>query len=65
MHNTAQAISADKLGFTADKLGAYSMRSSVAMSMFLDNAPVFLIVLIGYCSSNAFLKYIYKQELEI
>eukprot|EP00957_Ditylum_brightwellii_P006553 496665-Ditylum_brightwellii.AAC.1 len=34
------------------------------MPMFLDNVPVFLIMLMGRWSSDTFLKYIRKQVLE-
>ena len=34
------------------------------MAMFLDNTPVFLIMLVGRWSSDAFLKYMRKQVLE-
>ena len=33
--------------------------------MFLGNAPVFFIMLVSCLSSDAFLKHIRKQELEI
>eukprot|EP00957_Ditylum_brightwellii_P039652 3000198-Ditylum_brightwellii.AAC.1 len=54
----------DKLGFKAEDIGTHSIRLAAAMSMFLDNIPVFLIMLVERWSSDAFLKYIRKQVLE-
>eukprot|EP00957_Ditylum_brightwellii_P207179 15351855-Ditylum_brightwellii.AAC.1 len=55
------AIGEDKLGFKAEDVGTHSIRSGAAISMFLDNVTVFLIILVGRWSSDAFLKYIRKQ----
>ena len=55
------AIGEDKLGFKADDVGTHSIRSGAAMSMFLGEAHVFVIMMIGRWSSDAFLRYIRKQ----
>ena len=62
--SAVRAMGEDKLGFKAEDIGTHSIRSAAAMSMFLDNVPVFLIMLVGRWSSDAFLKYIRKQVLE-
>ena len=64
MRRTADAIGQDKLGFSSTEIGTHSVRSGAAMAMFLDNTPIFLIMLVGRWSSDAFLKYIRKQVLE-
>ena len=47
-----------------EDIGTHSVRSAAAILMFLDNAPVFLIMLTGRWSSDAFLKYIIKQIIQ-
>lgn len=64
MRRTAEAIGEDKLGFSPEDIRTHSVRSGAAMAMFLDNTPIFLIMLVGRWSSDAFLKYIRKQVLE-
>ena len=55
------AIGEEKLGFKSSEIGTHSLRSGAAMAMFLDQVPVYTIMLIGRWSSEAFLKYIRKQ----
>ena len=55
------AFGEDRLGFKADDVGCYSLRSGGAMAMFLGECPVFVIMMIGQWSSHAFLRYIRKQ----
>ena len=43
----------------------HSLRSVVVIVMFLDNIPIFLIILIRRWKSDGFLKYIQKQVLEL
>ena len=50
-----------KLGFTEADLGTHSLRSGAAMAMYLDELPVYTIMLKGHWSSDAFLRYIRKQ----
>jgi hypothetical protein len=64
LRRTAEVIGEDKLGFKPHQIGTHSIRSGAAMAMFLDNTPVFLIMLIGRWKSDGFLKYIRKQVLE-
>ena len=54
----------DVLGYKADETGTKSIRSAAAMAMFMDDTPVFMIMLMGRWSSDAFLKYIRRQVLE-
>lgn len=51
----------DRLGFTEDEVGTHSIRASTAMALYLSRVPVFVIMLIGRWSSDAFLNYIRKQ----
>ena len=60
----AQSIGKDKLGYEKDDIGTHSNRSAAAMAMFMDDTPVYMIMLIGRWSSDAFLKYIRRQILE-
>ena len=53
----AGIIGKDKLGFKPKDIGTHSNRSA-AMAMFMDNTPVYMIMLMGRWSSDAFLKYI-------
>ena len=55
------AVGEDLLGFKADEIGCHSIRSGAAMAMFLGECPVFVIMMIGRWSSDAFLRYIRKQ----
>ena len=47
-----------------DEIGTHSICSRAAMAMFLGGCPVFLIMMIGCWSSDAFLRYIHKQVKE-
>ena len=58
------AIGEDSLHIATHKIGTYSIRLGAAMAMFLGGCPVFLIMMIGRWSSNAFLRYIRKQVEE-
>ena len=58
------AVGKDKLGFKFAEIVTHSNRSEAVMSMFLANTPIFLIMLIGRRSSDAFLKYIRRQVLK-
>jgi hypothetical protein len=43
------------LGIKKEDIGTHLIRSGVAMAMYLGECPVFMIMLIGRWSSNAFL----------
>ena len=60
----ARVMGKDTLGFSPEDIGTHSNRSAAAMAMFLDDTPVFMIMLVGRWSSDAFLKYIRRQVLE-
>ncbi len=64
LRDTASAIGEVKLGIKKEDIGTHSMRSGVAMAMYLGECPVFMIMLISCWSSDAFLCYIRKQEME-
>ena len=53
-----------KLGIKKEDVGTHSIRLGVAMAMYLGECPVFMIMLIGRWSSDAFLRYIRKQVME-
>ena len=57
----AKAVGEAKLGFKISEIGTHSLRSGAAMAMSLDQIPVYVIMVIGRWSSDAFLKYIRKQ----
>ena len=57
----ALSIGATTLGFDPTDIGTHSIRSGAAMAMYLDEVPVYTIMLIGRWSSDAFLLYIRKQ----
>jgi hypothetical protein len=56
-----KSIGEDVLNIKAEEVGTHSLRSAAAMAMFLGGLPVYLIMLMGRWSSDAFLKYIRKQ----
>ena len=64
LHRTPEVSGKDKLGFSPADIGTHSVRSGAVMSMFLDNSPVFLIMLVGLWSNDAFLKCAWKQFVE-
>jgi hypothetical protein len=64
LQDAVKAIGEDTLHILVDKIGTHSIRSGAAMAMFLGGCPVFLIMMIGCWSSNAFLRYIHKQVEE-
>ena len=46
------------LGFTGDDVGTHSIRSSLAMALYLAKRPISTIMLIGRWCSDAFLLYV-------
>ena len=52
------------LGFTGDDVGTHSIRSSLAMALYLAKRPVSTIMLIGRWCSDAFLLYVRRQIQE-
>ena len=52
------------LGFTGEEVGTHSIRSSLAMALYLARRPVSTIMLLGRWSSDAFLLYIRRQVQE-
>ena len=61
LRGAAASIGEARLGFHHDEIGTHSLRSGAAMAMYLDEIPVYTIMLIGRWSSDAFLRYIRKQ----
>ena len=62
--SNAASIGEDKLGFKPEDIGNNLKRCATAMAMFMDNTPVYMIMLMGRWSSDAFLKYIRRQVLQ-
>ena len=54
----------DGLGFSGKDVGTHSIRSSLAMTLYLAKRPVSTIMLLGRWSSDAFLLYIRRQVQE-
>ena len=54
-------IGEEKLGIKQEDIGTHSIRSGAAMAMYLGECPVYVIMMIGRWSSDAFLRYIRKQ----
>ena len=55
LRDAVSAIGEDALHIATNEVGTHSIRSGSAMAMFLGGCPVFLIMMIGCWSSNAFL----------
>ena len=62
--SNAASIGEEKMGFKPKDIGTHSNRCAAAMAMFMDDTPVYMIILMGRWSSEAFLKYIRRQVLE-
>ena len=62
LQNTVDNMSG--LGFTGKEVGTHSIRSSLAMALYLNKRQVSTIMLIGRWSSDAFLLYIRRQVQE-
>lgn len=60
----AAAIGKDISGFSPTDIGLHSARSGAAMAIYLSGIPVYTIMLLGWWSSDAFLRYIQKQVKE-
>jgi len=54
-----------RLGFKLSEVGTHSNRSGGAMGMFLAGTPIYTIMLMGHWSSDAFMRYIRKQVLQL
>jgi hypothetical protein len=65
IRSAVKYLGKDKLGFTEDDVGTHSNRSGGAMGMFLAGTPVYTIMLLGRWSSDAFMRYIRKQILNM
>ena len=65
IRSAVRSLGKDKLGFTEEEVGTHSNRSGGAMAMYLAGTPVYTIMLIGRWSSDAFMRYIRKQVLEM
>ncbi len=64
LRDAVGAIGEVKLGIKKKDVGTHLIRLGGAMAMYLGECPVFMIMLIGRWSSNAFLRYIRKQVMK-
>jgi hypothetical protein len=60
----AVSLGPDKLGFIPDQIGLHSVHSGAAMAMHLAGVPVFTSILLNHLSSDAFLRYIKKTQIQ-
>ncbi len=61
LQDTVSAIGEDSLHIATHEICTHSIRSGATMMIFLRGRPVFLIMIIGRWSSDAFLRYVRKQ----
>ena len=61
LRSARRLVIKENLGFSVNEIGAHSIRSGAAMSLFLGGVQTFSIMMIGRWSYDAFLKYIRKQ----
>ena len=61
LRDAVRAIGEDILNINAEDIGTHLIRSGAAMAMVMGGLPVYMIMLMGRWSSDAFLKYIRKQ----
>jgi hypothetical protein len=64
LQDAVSAIGEIKLVIKKEDVGTHMIRLDAAMAMYLRECPVFMIMLIGCWSSDAFLRYICKQVME-
>jgi len=55
------SIGSAQLGFKPNEMGTHSLQSVAATEMYLASVLAYTIMLIGWWSSDAFLRYIQKQ----
>jgi hypothetical protein len=65
IRSAVKSLGEDKLGFSENDVGTHSNRSGGAMGMYLAGTPVYTIMLLGRWSSDAFMRYIRKQVLNM
>jgi hypothetical protein len=64
LHQSLRELDSKSLNIKADECGLHSLHSSALMAMYLSGIPVYMIMLLGWWSSDAFLRYIRKQVTE-
>ncbi len=65
LRDVVGAIGEVRLGIAKHEVGTHLLWSGAAMSMYLGECPVYTIMLLGRWSSDAFLRYIRKQVMEL
>jgi hypothetical protein len=58
LRDVVESIGETQLGIAKHKIGTHSIRSVAAMAMYIGECPVYMIMLLGCWSSDAFLRYI-------
>ena len=58
LRDRVKAYGEAALHIDAHEVGTHSIRSRLAMAMYLGGVPVFAIMMIGQWASNSFMKYI-------
>jgi len=53
-------VTEENLGFSVKEIETHSIHSGATMYLFLEGVQTFSIMMIGWWSSDAFLKYIRK-----
>ena len=61
INRASEAIGWDRLGVKKGDFGTHSIRSGAAMAMYLEEIPIYTIMMIGRWSSDSWLCYIRKQ----
>ena len=61
LRGAVRAVGEDVLGFKAEEVGTHSIRSGAAMSMYMGEVPIYVMMIISRWKSDAFLRYIRKQ----
>ena len=61
LRSAVATVGEDTHGIKTHEVGNMSIRSGAAMAMYLGECPVYVIMMIGRWSSDAFLRYIRKQ----
>ena len=65
LHNLVRRIGSGRLGITPEEVGTHLVRTSFVMSLILGGTLVFEVMLVGQWTSDAFIRYVREQILEL
>ncbi len=65
IRSAVRSLGEERLGFSELEVGTHSNRSGGAIGMFLTRTPIYTIMLIDRWSSDAFMRYIRRQVLDM